>query len=481
MVNEEEVRLDMDDLDAWFIAGQVWFFNSSVCKTTNPHLYYLSMTYIIQYYITNILPAILYLILLLVAGCIRRRRRHEEEERVRNDPIAHLHGGLSKRELRTLRTFQLVSDLAGTMAGVGVMGVGSGGGVVVPEGSEDFTDGVKKEAGDSSKVDGKGEQSQQEAVSAELRIQIPQLMNEEGNSSSPDASLPTNNQPNQNSTTTTSPLSSNPTTSPTKRPRTQKISKLPSNVDPTCCICFSDFETGDKIRELACKHLFHKQCIDRWLYAAPSEASLIAAGLNNERPDTSSSSISTASSTNNHPQRPVTPPPPNPQETDEERLQTLLGIRPPKKQAHRTCPLCKSDAVSPENRDPLILRALEANEEDEAVLRVVMERSRREALEEEERRRAGGVRGRWFLRRGNRREDSLGRVVVVQSGGQGSSMGPGGAGGTATAAPPVSHNVNSNATRNIGNGSNTVVVWIHPNAPTPSHDPGTSQEPSNNQ
>ncbi|KAM1161119.1 hypothetical protein ACFX2B_000248 [Malus domestica] len=32
-----------------------------------------------------------------------------------------------------------------------------------------------------------------------------------------------------------------------------------------CSVCFSDFEEGDKVRELKCKHTFHKHCLDKWL------------------------------------------------------------------------------------------------------------------------------------------------------------------------------------------------------------------------
>ncbi|KAF8404535.1 hypothetical protein HHK36_009422 [Tetracentron sinense] len=32
-----------------------------------------------------------------------------------------------------------------------------------------------------------------------------------------------------------------------------------------CAVCLSKFEEGEEIRELKCKHIFHKDCLDRWL------------------------------------------------------------------------------------------------------------------------------------------------------------------------------------------------------------------------
>ncbi|XP_072954677.1 uncharacterized protein [Typha angustifolia] len=32
-----------------------------------------------------------------------------------------------------------------------------------------------------------------------------------------------------------------------------------------CCVCLSRYEEGEVIRKLPCHHLFHRECVDRWL------------------------------------------------------------------------------------------------------------------------------------------------------------------------------------------------------------------------
>ncbi|KAI5678743.1 hypothetical protein M9H77_09693 [Catharanthus roseus] len=32
-----------------------------------------------------------------------------------------------------------------------------------------------------------------------------------------------------------------------------------------CSICLGKIDEGDKVRELRCRHLFHRVCLDRWL------------------------------------------------------------------------------------------------------------------------------------------------------------------------------------------------------------------------
>ncbi len=47
----------------------------------------------------------------------------------------------------------------------------------------------------------------------------------------------------------------------------QNTSKEPDVTDddgPECTICFEKFEKNERYRELPCKHMFHKRCIDKW-------------------------------------------------------------------------------------------------------------------------------------------------------------------------------------------------------------------------
>jgi E3 ubiquitin-protein ligase RHA2 len=54
----------------------------------------------------------------------------------------------------------------------------------------------------------------------------------------------------------------NPTVSYTKK----KLRALtPHEATSECSVCLSEFEEGEKIRQLKCKHRFHKDCVDKWL------------------------------------------------------------------------------------------------------------------------------------------------------------------------------------------------------------------------
>jgi len=51
----------------------------------------------------------------------------------------------------------------------------------------------------------------------------------------------------------------------------EEIDALPSKTleerisNTRCCICLADFEKEQDVRELDCRHLFHKVCVDEWL------------------------------------------------------------------------------------------------------------------------------------------------------------------------------------------------------------------------
>ena len=44
----------------------------------------------------------------------------------------------------------------------------------------------------------------------------------------------------------------------------RKSSKSKSN-DDKCAICLSEYKTGETVKRLKCKHIFHPECIDPWL------------------------------------------------------------------------------------------------------------------------------------------------------------------------------------------------------------------------
>lgn len=44
-----------------------------------------------------------------------------------------------------------------------------------------------------------------------------------------------------------------------------KDPKVPEQERERCTVCLMDFETNDTLRSLHCSHLFHTNCIDRWL------------------------------------------------------------------------------------------------------------------------------------------------------------------------------------------------------------------------
>ena len=52
------------------------------------------------------------------------------------------------------------------------------------------------------------------------------------------------------------------------RTRTFHASEASADMNPeaeSCNICYEDFKEGDKLRLLPCMHVFHAECVDRWL------------------------------------------------------------------------------------------------------------------------------------------------------------------------------------------------------------------------
>ena len=49
-----------------------------------------------------------------------------------------------------------------------------------------------------------------------------------------------------------------------------------------CCVCLSRLEEGNGTRKLACCHLFHRECVDRWLVHCRSTCPLCRLSINCE-------------------------------------------------------------------------------------------------------------------------------------------------------------------------------------------------------
>ncbi|KAJ8907174.1 hypothetical protein NDN08_003656 [Rhodosorus marinus] len=51
----------------------------------------------------------------------------------------------------------------------------------------------------------------------------------------------------------------------------QQVQSASDSDEPLCCaICLDDFESGQTARQLACNHVYHKDCIDPWLLQSSS-------------------------------------------------------------------------------------------------------------------------------------------------------------------------------------------------------------------
>ncbi|KAJ3414619.1 hypothetical protein HDV05_006260 [Chytridiales sp. JEL 0842] len=267
----------------WFVAAQIWVFNSKYCKEGNPPLYWLAVSEIIFFYVTTIIPLVFYIFLVYIA--YRRRRLQGPTA----GAGAGLTGGLTKRELDSLRTFLFRPSLGEGGTGKEVQGEGEdvemGG---LEKKVEDGTGKGTKEAGEVD--DGKDEEIdavpvihiQEEERKEEGQDDAPIVLVIPPSSSSSSATnispptavditspepstllSPTSIQPPpKDSTDVPSPSSTPPPspqkptpTSPTspskqqKEPPQEEEAPLPPNAPTNCTICITDFVPGDRIRD----------------------------------------------------------------------------------------------------------------------------------------------------------------------------------------------------------------------------------------
>ena len=60
-------------------------------------------------------------------------------------------------------------------------------------------------------------------------------------------------------------------------------SQLCSCQEEQCVICRMEFEVGEDVKVLPCKHLFHPACVDQWLHI--NKVCLLPAHLENCTPE----------------------------------------------------------------------------------------------------------------------------------------------------------------------------------------------------
>ncbi|KAK7305965.1 hypothetical protein VNO77_43878 [Canavalia gladiata] len=50
-----------------------------------------------------------------------------------------------------------------------------------------------------------------------------------------------------------------------KNPTICYTKRLKAEHEAECRVCLSEFKEGEKVRNLKCKHTFHRDCLDKWL------------------------------------------------------------------------------------------------------------------------------------------------------------------------------------------------------------------------
>ncbi|KAJ3071834.1 hypothetical protein HDU98_004725 [Podochytrium sp. JEL0797] len=317
----------------WFFIGQYWVFGASICKTHDAPLYWLAVAQIAYFYLSTIVPIFIYAILVFFA----RRRYLRQQQGGGTGPAAHLKGGLSKAELATLRTFIFKTSMA-----------------VSPEENDEEAQISKRDAQEASSpiemslfgavhelvgASGNATTASSTPISIlESVVSTTEPPPQDDKGKSPVYLTPDSKTSSTGSKSKPSPASESlsviPASGDVSKAPSPVESDLPSGASTNCAICFCDFEAGEVIRELACLHIFHVDCIDPWLIVQEADAS-----------KTPSSSTIT--------------------------------------KAHRTCPLCVREAVLPEFRDKDVELAMELQKEEEAEMARLLERLKKEAEDEQ--------------------------------------------------------------------------------------------------
>lgn len=208
--------------------------------------------------------------------------------------------------------------------------------------------------------------------------------------------------------------------------------QLPEGASTTCAICFNDFEPGERIRELACHHLFHADCVDPWLAIpeivkeAMASTTITKDAMNIRKKndvsagDTDADDVTDTNGPSSSANTGLSLPVQSNQSQQHTPPSLLLSAASTSATtsdytAHRTCPLCVREAVLPEFRDPEVEKAMAAARHDDAVLRRVLEQSRREAnFDSSESTSDSNGRVRGDRRGGRRRREGVGSRLFVR-------------------------------------------------------------------